>query len=169
MDLPTSSYLFSLAMVSTTYVGFAALLVGVRQAKGGALTKYDAYFTEAFIQLGFIVAACGFMPPLVALYGVPASVVWRVSGVLAATAILLFVVTVPRRRRMATGMPVPLFVRTILTLQATAAVMLLLSAAWAPANAAAIYSTAVTLVLFTSAVAYLYVLEIIQPRIAQRD
>ena len=49
MDLPGSSYLLNLAIVSTTYVGFSALLVGLRQAKGSHLTAFDAYFTQTFI------------------------------------------------------------------------------------------------------------------------
>jgi hypothetical protein len=35
--------LISLAVVSTTYVGFSALLVGLRQAKGSHLTSCVAY------------------------------------------------------------------------------------------------------------------------------
>src|SRR5215470_14010468 len=65
MDLPSSSYLSLLAVVSTTYVGFAALLVGLRQAKGSHLTSYDAYFTLTFIQLGFIVTFSGLLPSLI--------------------------------------------------------------------------------------------------------
>ena len=52
MDLPGSSYLITLAVVSTTYVGFSALLVGCVKRRGVSLTSYDAYFTQTFIQLG---------------------------------------------------------------------------------------------------------------------
>ena len=167
MELPGKTYLVSVAEISTIYVGFSALLVGLRQAKGG-LTKYDSYFTESFIQLGFIVAACALMPALVALYGLEESLVWRVSGVLSALPILIFVASIPRRRREATGAPVPIFVRTMLVVQASAGGLMLFVAAWSPSKAAAIYSTAVTVMLFSSCVAYLYVLDVIRPRTEQR-
>jgi hypothetical protein len=124
MDLPGSTYLATLAIVATTYVGFAALLVGLRQAKGSRLTSYDAYFTLTFIQLGFIVTVSGLVPSLIALYGWPASVVWRVSSLIAAIPILAFAVRLPARRRAATGLPVPGFVKTLLAIQAAAAFVL---------------------------------------------
>src|SRR5262249_11695511 len=104
MNLPGSAYLATLSIVATTYVGFAALLVGMRQAKGSQLTAYDAYFTLTFIQLGFIVTVSGLLPPLVSMYGWSVGVVWRVSSVLAAFPILWFVWRLPARRRAATGM-----------------------------------------------------------------
>ena len=61
MDLPGSSYLISLAVVSTTYVGFSALLVGLRQAKGSHLTSFDAYFTQTFIQVVLISSGVAYL------------------------------------------------------------------------------------------------------------
>jgi hypothetical protein len=168
MDLPGATYLFTLAVVSTTYVGFAALLVGLRQAKGSRLTSYDAYFTLTFIQLGFIVTISGLMPSLVVLYGWPLSIVWRISSVFAAIPVLWFVWRLPGRRRAATGMPVPVIVRTLLTIQAATAVMLLVNGAITLEKAGAIYATAVTVVLVSSGVAYLVALQVIRPEIGSR-
>ena len=125
MDLPSSSYLYSLAVVSTTYVGFSALLVGLRQAKGSRLTSYDAYFTLTFIQVGFIVTVSGLIPSLVALYGGSPRTVWRIASVIAAIPILWFAVSLPARRRAATGMPIPRFVKIIVVIQALAGLSLL--------------------------------------------
>ena len=170
MDLPGSSYLLSLAVVSTTYVGFSALLVGLRQAKGSRLTSYDAYFTHTFIEVGFIVTVGGLVPSLIALYGLPASVVWRLSSALSAIPILLFAVTLPRRRRAATGMPVPVFVKILVSIQAASGMALAVTAVLpSVTQAAAIYATAVTLVLITSGVAYLLALNLIRPGIADHD
>jgi hypothetical protein len=95
MDLPGSSYLISLAVVSTTYVGLSALLVGLRQANGSHLTSYDAYFTHTFIEVGFIVTVSELVPSLIALYGWSPNVVWRLSSALAAIPILLFAAVLP--------------------------------------------------------------------------
>ena len=170
MDLPGSSYLLNLAIVSTTYVGFSALLVGLRQAKGSHLTAFDAYFTQTFIQVGFIVTVSGLVPSLIALWGWSPSVVWRVSSAIAAVPILSFAITLPARRRAATGMPVPVFVRILISIQAAAGTALAVSAMVPSlAQAGAIYATAVTLVLISSGVAYVLALELILPEIAQRD
>jgi len=164
MDLPSSSYLYSLAVVSTTYVGFSALLVGLRQARGSQLTSYDAYFTLTFIQVGFIVTVSGLVPSLVALYGGSPKTVWRVASVIAAVPILWFAASLPSRRRAATGMPIPLFVKTIVIVQGVAGASLLLNAVFsANALAGAIYATAVTLVLVSSGLAYLLALKRFRP------
>jgi hypothetical protein len=111
-------------VVSTTYVGFSALLVGLRQAKGSRLTSCDAYFTQTFIQIGFIVTVSGLVPSLVALWGWSPSVVWRVSRGLAAVPILSFAISLPARRRAATGMPVPVPVKILISIQGAAGIVL---------------------------------------------
>src|SRR5262245_54475695 len=128
VELPGSSYLYTLSMVSITFVGFSALLVVMRQAKGGGLTNYDTYFTLSFIQIGFLVTASGLVPPVFASFDWSATVVWHVSSTVVALPILWFVARVPARRRAATGMPVPVFVAALLSVQATAAAVLLLNA-----------------------------------------
>ena len=47
-------FLYALATISITFVGFSALLIVFRQTMGGKLTPYDTYFTLSFIQIGFI-------------------------------------------------------------------------------------------------------------------
>src|SRR5262249_46867414 len=170
MDLPGSAYLYSLSVVSTTYVGFSALLVGLRQAKGDRLTAYDAYFTLTFIQIGFIVTICSLLPPLIGLYGCPVNVVWRIASVIAAVPILWFVASVPSPRHAATGMPVPRFIRLIPVLQGAAGVAMLVSAMTSHlVEPGAIYATAMTVILASSAVAYILALELIRPKIEERD
>jgi hypothetical protein len=67
VELTGSTYLYSLATTSVTFVGFSALLIVFRQSIGGGLTRYDTYFTLSFIQTGFIVTAGALLPPLLAL------------------------------------------------------------------------------------------------------
>ena len=81
-----------------------------------------------------------------------------------------FAITLPARRRAATGMPVPVFVKILISIQAAAGTALAMSAMVPSlAQAGAIYATAVTLVLISSGVAYVLALELIRPEIAQRD
>ena len=80
-----------------------------------------------------------------------------------AVSILWFVAKVPARRRAATGRPVPVFVAALLAVQAIAAAVLLLNAIAGLSRAGAVYSAAVTVVLFASGVAYLLALTVILP------
>jgi hypothetical protein len=57
MELPGANYLYALATVSVTFVGFSALLLVFRETIGGRMTGCDSYFTLSFMQAGFIVAA----------------------------------------------------------------------------------------------------------------
>ena len=101
MELAGSAYLYTLATVAITFVGFSALLIFFRQTVGGSATKYDAYFMISFIQPGFIVTAGALLPPLLALFDLAPDAIWRMSSAVSAVPILLFVVTVPGRRRAA--------------------------------------------------------------------
>ncbi len=71
MELPGSTYLYALATISITFVGFSALLLIFRQAMGHTMTRYESYFMLTFIQSGFIVTAGSLLPLLLALYGLP--------------------------------------------------------------------------------------------------
>jgi hypothetical protein len=161
MELPGAGYLYALATISVTFVGFSALLLVFRQTAGGATTRYDSYFLLAFMQVGFIVAGGSMLPPLLALFGLPEIVVWRFSSVIAAVPILLFVSTIPHRRRIAVGGPAPFFVRLLLLLQLMMALYLLANAsAMLFAPSAANYAAVMAGMLFSSGVAFLLALDL---------
>jgi hypothetical protein len=165
VELPGATYLYTLAVVSITFVGFSALVIVFRQTQGGALTAYDTYFTLSFIQIGFIVTAGALLPQLFSLYGWWEETAWRTSSVLVAIPILWFVARVPGRRRAATGRPVPAFVWTLLAIEALSAVVFLLTAArvWRPGPG--VYASSLTTVLIASGIAYLLALGIVLPHV----
>jgi hypothetical protein len=159
MELPGANYLYALATISVTFVGFSALLLVFRQTIGGKMTKYDSYFTLSFMQAGFIVTAGALLPQLLALYDMPNASVWRASSVIVAVAIFVFVVMTPRRRRVATSEPVPFYVGLLLFLQFIAGVYLLVNAAgWPSPPSLAPFALALSLMLFTTGIAYLIAL-----------
>ena len=102
MELPGANYLYALATVSVTFVGFSALLLVFRETIGGRMTGYDSYFALSFMQAGFIVAAGGLLPQLLAFYEMSHTSVWRASSLIMAIPIFLFVAKTPGRRRAAT-------------------------------------------------------------------
>jgi hypothetical protein len=128
MELLGTGYLYALATVSITFVGFSALLIFFRQTVGGGATKYDAYFMLSFMQPGFIVTGGALLPPLLALFDLEADTVWRLSSALTAVPIFLFVATVPKRRHAAVDEPVPAYIVALLILQALGGVVLIANA-----------------------------------------
>jgi hypothetical protein len=164
MELQGSTYLFTLATVSITFVGFAALVLVFRQTIGGEVTRYDTYFTLSFIQVGFIVTVGALLPPLLALYGWREEVVWRVSSAVLAALILYFVATVPKRRRAATNGSVPNFVWALLAVQAFSGVALIFCAVGVLVRGGAVYASAMTAILCASGIAYLVALSEVLPK-----
>ena len=159
MELPGVNYLYALATVSVTFVGFSALLLVFRETIGGKLTGYDSYFTLAFMQAGFLVAAGGLLPQLLAFFEMSHATVWRQSSVIMAIPIFLFVATTPRRRRAVTHQPMPFYVGFLLLLQILAGACLLLNAAgWPAPPSLAPFALALTVMLFTTGIAYLIAL-----------
>jgi len=161
MEIPGSTYLYALATVSTTFVGFSALAMIFRQAMGGAITRYDTFFTLSFVQTGFIVAAGSMLPQLLALFEWSHRAVWRASSTIMAITVLSFIATFPMRRRAATGARAPLYVDVLLVLQVLIAMSLILDAVGKPLEpGAALYASAMAGFLLTSGVAYLIALSV---------
>ena len=68
MELPGSTYLYTLAGISVSFVGFSALVIVLRQTFGGTMSRLEILITRIFIQLGFIVAASAMLPNLLWLF-----------------------------------------------------------------------------------------------------
>jgi|SRR5215831_1338849 len=161
MEIPGSTYLYALATVSITFVGFSALLMMFRQTMGSGITKYDSFFTLSFVQTGFIVTAGSMLPQLLALFEWSHNTVWRVSSTIMAIMVLSFVVTFPVRRRAATGARAPLYVDVLLAIQALIAMSLISDAIGKPFEpGAALYASAMASFLLTSGIAYLMALSV---------
>lgn len=101
------TYLYSLAALSVTFVGFSALVIILRQTLGGELSKLDVLIARIFIQLGFMVAAGCMLPPLLLLFHVSDAWAWRISSITIALPTLLFACTYPSRRKAASGLRMP--------------------------------------------------------------
>ncbi len=154
-----ATYLYALAALSVSFVGFSTLVIVFRQSAGGRLSSYDSYFVLSFMQAGFIVTAGALLPPLFALYGLSEGAVLRVASAITAIPIAWFVASVPRRRRAATGAATLGFIRLLLLLQLGAGVALVLGALGRPLGpGVAPYASALTLILVTSGIAFLLAL-----------
>jgi hypothetical protein len=159
MDLPGLSYLFTLAELSVTFVGFSSLVVVLRQTMGGEMSKLDILITRIFIQLGFIVAAGAMLPALFSLFHLSQPTVWRVASLIPAIPAIVFAATYPTRRRAASGVAAPLAVWIDVVIILLAVTALLGNAAgWPLAPGAGPLAAGLTGILFVSGWAYLQAL-----------
>lgn len=155
MDLPGTGYLLTLAALAITFLGFASLLlIFLRPATGGPLTRYDAFFTLSFVQLGFVIVFGSLLPPLLALWAMPEALVWQ--GASALTAILhgIFCIAAPLRRR---GLDAPgrtYFAPLAVPHLIALAILVMTAFNVRLGPGAAPYATAITLIWFTTGLGY---------------
>ena len=162
MEIQGTAFLNSLATISITFVGFSALLIFFRQTAGGGMTKYDNYFVLTFMQTGFIVTIGCILPQIIRAFTMSETTAWYIASGLIVIPLLIFVATLPRRRRKVTGAKMPVGIRIPLALQWLAALLLILNicgAYWVPGFP--LYGAAMTIVLITAMVAFLFALGII--------
>ncbi len=57
---------------------------------GGQFTKHDAFLIRSALLRSLIVIVCALLPPLLALFELPAVIIWRLSSLCAAILIALF-------------------------------------------------------------------------------
>src|SRR4030095_9524455 len=93
-----SDYLFRLAALSLSFVGFSAVVVTLRGALGGELSDRHLRLVRLYIEGGLLVTALALVPTLFNLVHVPGAVIWPLSSA-AAGSIFTFVLLIQFRRR----------------------------------------------------------------------
>jgi hypothetical protein len=89
MEISGSNYLYTLALISITFAGFAVLIAIFRQMIGGRLSDHDLWIVRNVLFRSFIVVACAMLPPLLALYELSHSTIWRLSSLITAVLLVL--------------------------------------------------------------------------------
>jgi hypothetical protein len=108
MELPGSTYLYTLATLSMTFVGFCAIVIVLRQTAGKELSGWHIVLTRLYIESGFWAAAFCMLPSLLALFGLSQPLVWRASSGIIAVVMITYGATYRARRRSMMTEPVPL-------------------------------------------------------------
>ena len=157
--LAGAAYLATLASVSTTFVGFSALLMVFRQTVGGGLTRLDSWITLVFIQLGFLVTAGSLTPHVLWLCGVPEPWVWRACSAVLCALVAAFAVSYPARRHAVSRRGTPTYVWLDLVLLAACIGVLGANAwGWPGAPGPGGFAFGLTGVLFVAGLGYLHAL-----------
>jgi len=162
MELPGASYLYTIATLSITYAGFAALIMIFRQIIGGRVSSYDVFAIRAVLMRSFIVAFSAMLPPALALFNLSQSVVWRISSLFAAFLLGVFTLTFHARRHAITGLPISKwFLMAIGSQMLITIVLLMMALGILVEPAAGPFVISITALLLVAAIAYLVALDVL--------
>lgn len=64
MELPGSGFLYTLATLAMTFVGFCAIVLVFRQSMGAQASPFHRYASYVYIELGLTSAGFAMLPPL---------------------------------------------------------------------------------------------------------
>jgi hypothetical protein len=144
-----SDYLFRLAALSLSFVGFSAIVVTLRGALGGELSDRHIRLVRLYIEGGLLVTALAVVPPLLNLVHVSDAVIWPVSSAVAGLVFTLVLLIQFRRRRTIEPGRFPAWVVFIYALSILAVAGLWFNVAGIPiAPNAGPYAVALTWALF---------------------
>ena len=93
-----SDYLFRLATLSLSFVGFSSVVVALRGALGGELADRHLRLVRLYIEGGLMVTALALVPTLLNILHIPDAVTWTLSSA-AAASIFTFGLFIQFRRR----------------------------------------------------------------------
>ena len=128
MESPGTSYLYTLALLGMTFMGFAAIVMLLRQTLGGHVRAFDVLFARVYMEFAVIVIMGAMLPPLLMLWELPPGAVWRLSSGLVGLPLLGIALRYPARRRATTGQPTPRYVRVNVTIILLISLTLLIAA-----------------------------------------
>jgi hypothetical protein len=112
MEGTGAAYLYTIAVIGITFIGFSAIVMMLRQTSGRPMERFDILIAHVYMEFGLIVSVGSLLPPLFSFWGLRPEMVWRVSSALVGAALLLFSLTYRRRRRKALGEPLPWYTKT---------------------------------------------------------
>lgn len=162
MELPGSHYFYTLALISITFAGFAALVAAFRQMIGGRMSDFDVFVIRTTLLRSFIVAGCSMLPTLLALYELPHSIIWRVSSLVTAVLLILFTLTAYAIRRAVATIPISraFFVNSFLQIVITL-YLLIIAQGTILKPAAGPFAVAVTAIMVVAVIAYVASLQLL--------
>jgi hypothetical protein len=128
-----SDYLFRIASLSLSFVGFSAVVVTLRGALGGKLSERHLRLVRLYIEGGLLVTALAVVPTLLNLLHVPDAVTWPLSSA-AAALIFTALLVIQFRRRSAIEGQFPLWVVIVYVVSVVAVASLWFNVAGFPAS-----------------------------------
>jgi hypothetical protein len=97
MELAGSAYLYTLATLAMTFVGFCAIVLIFRQSMGTRSSKSHRYASHVYIELGFEAAAFAMLAPLLTVCELPSGTVWRLASAIIVVALIVHTWSILKR------------------------------------------------------------------------
>ena len=162
MESSATSYLLTMAVLGMTFMGFAAIVMLLRQTLGSHLRVFDTLFARVYMEFAVIVSMGAMLPPLLMFWELPTGAVWRLSSGLVGILLLWIGLSYPARRRAVTGEPTPRYVRVNVTIIVLISLTLLIAATgMLHERSGPVFLAALTVFLAFALVAWLRALSII--------
>ena len=162
MEVKGAALLYTLATLSVTFAGFAALLLMLRQSAGAGLSPLDRFLARTIVGHYFWLSAGAVFPAVFALYDLPEPVVWKASALLFGLPMLAILLTFQRRRIAATGKPAPTRIVVVFIGFGSLSLVAMLGYVFGNfAHPAAAYASAITVNFVTHCYAVVTALEVI--------
>ncbi len=156
MELAGSNYLRALAAISITFVSVSTIAVVFRQVQGAALSRFEFLLMRVFLISGLMATVASLIPPLLGLFGIPPALVWRVSSLALAVAILWREIYSVRRRAQVRPGAMPKSINLLIAITIVAVLGLLINAIGIPSEpSVGPYALAATWLLVNSVVAFI--------------
>lgn len=162
MDPSHSDYLYTLALLAMSFVGFTAIVMILRQSLGGQLSRYDALVTRFFMVWGFLIAYGAMAPPLLLAFGLSPALAFAFCSLAAGLMLLALSFGYPLLRARAVAERPPAFVYGQSAAGAVIGVILLVDAI-APFGAglvSAIYLAVLTFTLAQASVGFIVTINV---------
>jgi hypothetical protein len=80
MDLPGSAFLYTVATLAMTFVGFCAVVLVLRQARAEKATDLQLMHSHGYIEVALSAVAIAILPPLLAVCGLSELRTWQWSS-----------------------------------------------------------------------------------------
>jgi hypothetical protein len=162
VEVKGAALLYTLATLTITFAGFAALLLIIRQSAGGHLSALDRFLARTVVGHLFLMTGGALFPPVLGLYELPEAWLWKISALLFGLPMLALLLTYQRRRIAATGKPAPPLVVAVFVGVGPVSLVAMIGYIFGNfEHQAAAYITALTINFLTHAFAFVIALEVI--------
>jgi hypothetical protein len=162
MEVKGAALLYTLATLAVTLAGFAAILLVLRQAAGGALNALDRFIAKTIVGHLFMVMGGALVPPMLAGFGLPDAWVWKSSALAFGLPMLAILLTYQRRRIATTGQAAPRVIVVVMMALGSASIAAMIGCIFAGLpHPEAAYISAVGINFLTHACSFVVALEVI--------
>jgi hypothetical protein len=162
IELPGSTFLYTLAIIAIMFVGFSSVVGVIRQTMGAALSRFQILLARTYIELGFVVVGLALLPMFLSLFALPHSSVLSISSAVAAVVLVMWLGFFARRYRKTGAVPLPAVAWLHLVIGVVVVVGLVLNAAGYPSEPhVGLYALALGFVLAEAVDTFLHSMNIL--------